>query len=445
MPRGTLPARLPHETQSEHLQRIALEASEIEGAVQEEAALDSANEDFPDQTSSNPSIDAAGHAFPRVESPRPADIGMSETMEAQLAQIMTELQNLKSENARLREEIRGNAPESPSQSTRESGAFDVSHGCAFARRGMAGRSIFKPLPSGPDQNPLYRDKAKERGIAPEKFTGVPGSTFIFEMWCRQLENELKEDVRCFRTEQSRMNYASACLTGEALASVAPRLTSSNHEFDSLAELIQVLETACGDPQAASKARQELSDLTYQLGADFNRFLGKFNALYEKANLPRSDLKQVLWEHVPPKLGPHLMVASRDQNVGYETFCNMVSDSAFNMKREMEWEKRKTPTRTGGAGRHSHSYSSSVFNPHLGGSFTSVATKKLSKLSSDERQKLRDMGGCFKCRKIGHLAKDCPEIPTKSQQVAAINREESETSSTSSENEWAGEKTPLQPR
>ncbi|KAI8815692.1 uncharacterized protein EV422DRAFT_572508 [Fimicolochytrium jonesii] len=40
--------------------------------------------------------------------------------------------------------------------------------------------------------------------------------------------------------------------------------------------------------------------------------------------------------------------------------------------------------------------------------TGPATKRLKKLTNDERQRLRDQGACFRCRQPGHMQSDCPK-------------------------------------
>ncbi|KAI0060483.1 hypothetical protein BV25DRAFT_1783027, partial [Artomyces pyxidatus] len=38
----------------------------------------------------------------------------------------------------------------------------------------------------------------------------------------------------------------------------------------------------------------------------------------------------------------------------------------------------------------------------------VSPGTLGKLTDDERNRLRQQGGCFRCRQVGHIARDCPQ-------------------------------------
>jgi hypothetical protein len=44
---------------------------------------------------------------------------------------------------------------------------------------------------------------------------------------------------------------------------------------------------------------------------------------------------------------------------------------------------------------------------------------ISKLTNEERERLRRMGGCFRCRKTGHIARNCPLPNRQHPQINAI--------------------------
>jgi hypothetical protein len=51
---------------------------------------------------------------------------------------------------------------------------------------------------------------------------------------------------------------------------------------------------------------------------------------------------------------------------------------------------------------------------------------IGKLTDTERERLRKMGGCFRCRKPGHLARDCPTSNRQSPRIYAIDTDEQES-------------------
>jgi hypothetical protein len=52
---------------------------------------------------------------------------------------------------------------------------------------------------------------------------------------------------------------------------------------------------------------------------------------------------------------------------------------------------------------------------------------IGKLTQTERERLRKSGGCFRCRKIGHLARDCTMTNRVPSQINAIEEEQPDES------------------
>lgn len=68
-----------------------------------------------------------------------------------------------------------------------------------------------------------------------------------------------------------------------------------------------------------------------------------------------------------------------------------------------------------------------FNPNYRapGGPTPMELDSITKLTPAERERLRKMGGCFRCRKPGHLARDCPLPNRQHPRVNAMNLDEAE--------------------
>jgi hypothetical protein len=52
---------------------------------------------------------------------------------------------------------------------------------------------------------------------------------------------------------------------------------------------------------------------------------------------------------------------------------------------------------------------------------------ISKLTDSERERLRKNGGCFRCRKTGHLARDCTLTNRQGPKIYAIDTPDAEES------------------
>jgi hypothetical protein len=62
-----------------------------------------------------------------------------------------------------------------------------------------------------------------------------------------------------------------------------------------------------------------------------------------------------------------------------------------------------------------------------GGTTPMELDAISKLTSRERERLRKTGGCFRCRQVGHMARDCTMTNRTPPQISAIDEEQAEES------------------
>ena len=67
------------------------------------------------------------------------------------------------------------------------------------------------------------------------------------------------------------------------------------------------------------------------------------------------------------------------------------------------------------------------NPHTRspGGTTPMELDAISKLTPNERERLRKAGGCFRCRQLGHMARDCTMANRTHPRINAIDEEQPE--------------------
>jgi len=67
-----------------------------------------------------------------------------------------------------------------------------------------------------------------------------------------------------------------------------------------------------------------------------------------------------------------------------------------------------------------------YQNHAPGGAVPMDLDAISKLTDPERERLRRNGGCFRCRKTGHLARDCPLTNRQHPRLSAIEPEAEES-------------------
>ncbi|XP_044715553.1 uncharacterized protein HRG_10734 [Hirsutella rhossiliensis] len=187
--------------------------------------------------------------------------------------------------ARLNE--RSLSVESNRQHREPSTAFAGPNGPAFRPTGKAAWPVFAPFPEG--KNPEYSDAAKSRIKASATFSGKKDE---FHSFILSIKNKFDEDVRTFRTENSRMT-------------------------------------------------------------DIVDFLAEFDYLTATGRVPEDQMKHTLWQHIPANLDNSLLTKTRDESVTYEVFCGFIKDAVHCQKRSMRQTQdsrssdrsRRAPTKT----------------------------------------------------------------------------------------------------
>jgi hypothetical protein len=300
-------------------------------------------------------------------------------------------------------------------------------GTNFQPSGFAALAAF--VPYGEDQNaanPKYDKKARPSGVNPGVFKGDKEE---FDKWVIKLADKLEEDNETYKRERSRMALVNSLTEGNANNLLEGRYQSAEMPFRSVAEMVATLAAVYHDDNQGSKAREELRKLRYDMAdktMDIHQFIGKINSLADRANIPRSDRKTILYEHIPAYLNPQLLGDSKDPSLSYETFANKVADSALAQHRAYEERRERKQERR----EREPVVERKTTKKVLFSTAAAATAPKTGKLDNKKKEELMSGGKCFICEKEGHLARNCPIKKTMAKVIAASEEEEEEKASSS---------------
>ncbi|RDA88535.1 hypothetical protein CP532_6629 [Ophiocordyceps camponoti-leonardi (nom. inval.)] len=241
-------------------------------------------------------------------------------------------QSLLEEVARLRIEILNLQNRSPNPKTNQSHrttstAFAGPGGGTFVPSGKAAWIAFSPVAPIGQRNPEYSRSAQKRCPDVGTFSGKKDD---FNDFLTKLKTKMRMDNATFRDEEDRMDYLFLRLKGRASKVVETRYVSEDRPFSGLAEMIQTLESAYGNPNEWSEACDRLRRLKFSVTGkwEIQDFIAEFNILADKTNVPFDLMKRTLLHHLPPCLSPSLLTKAKNDRVSYEEFCDYVKDDVY---------------------------------------------------------------------------------------------------------------------
>ncbi|KAM4066561.1 hypothetical protein HRG_000650 [Hirsutella rhossiliensis] len=265
-------------------------------------------------------------------------------------------------------------------------------------------AYFCPFPEG--KNPEYSDAAKSR----IKVSDVLRKKDEFHSFILSIKNKFDEDVRTFRTENSRMVCLYNLLEGKARRALETRFSSDTRPFSGVAEMIQALESAYGNPNELSEALDRLQRLQFTVNGktDIVDFLAEFDYLTATGRVPEDQMKHTLWQHIPANLDNSLLTKTRDESVTYEVF-GFIKDAVHCQKRSMRQTQdsrssdrsRRAPTKTA---------PTTAKTPNKTGSTPITSRDAGRALTDDEKRVHWDNGTCFICGKQGTSLASVPTAP-----------------------------------
>jgi hypothetical protein len=183
--------------------------------------------------------------------------------------------------------------------------------------------------------------------------------------------------------------------------VQPRLRSRTRPLTSVAEVIQLLQTAYADTNLASRADQELQAMKFDWKEPISVFIAQFSAKAEEAEVAPGLLKNKLWNKLPRAIRVNTYKERRDRST-YEQFCAHVVDAAYALEPSQDEKVSRATAKT------------KTKNPTSSNTTATTAVTTNNnrsghpkKLTPEDRTALMTRGACFRCRQDGHLAKDCP--------------------------------------
>lgn len=254
---------------------------------------------------------------------------------------------------------------------------------------------------------------------PPKSSGVASADELaFEDWTMRVLGKLEGNADHFPTEQFKIIYVAGRIVGRAATYIAPRLRpDAIAPYATAQDMVDHLRELYEDPNKVDSARSVFKRLIMRKSDNFYQFFPRFLHLADEAYEDRSKL---LYE-LNDKISLDLRQAVRSKFhefpkpslTEFACYCtsidNGLKDIANNRNAYSSRNPATTTTRTTTSTFELPDRTTTPSVPCETRTSTPAGFNAPRPLCSDPvKQRLRHLGACFHCGKVGHLSKYCPK-------------------------------------
>lgn len=222
--------------------------------------------------------------------------------------------------------------------------------------------------------------------------------------------QIRLKVATLSDDQSKLRYTISLLKGPALDQVAAFVRNDRIDLANFESLVQILETAFGDPDRKATAETKLLSLR-QANRDFSTYFAEFQRYASEVEWNNAAKLARLRNGLSQELLTDLITITEPEDfTEFAALCQRLDNKrrALSVSRKtLPPPKPITTTRsTGSIGPNSSTpapTTSTATGTHSGPMDLSAGRRRLS---PEERGRRLAEGRCLYCGGLGHMAKDC---------------------------------------